>query len=183
MTIKPNICPFCGSSEIEVQTDGYLHEIECSGCGVTGSVYDSHDNAVEAWNRRATQPAADQLPAEISLHLMGTIVDEVFDGGIEDASVISDIYRVIARESRTAQPPSEQLWAVHAQGPDDLYAAFSREEAEAHAAELNALPCWAGISVSAVVIESPWPAAEHWKYLVEQEREHHNAAVRGAEHE
>jgi len=46
----------------------------------------------------ATQPAADSLPPEISRSLMGRIVDEVFDGGIEDSSVISDIYRVIARE-------------------------------------------------------------------------------------
>lgn len=87
------------------------------------------------------------------------------------------------RAARATQPAAEQLWAVHAQGPDDLYAAFSREEAEAHAAALNAIPCPPGISVSAVVIESPWPAADHWKYLVEQEREHNKEAVRGAEHE
>ncbi|WP_273808761.1 MULTISPECIES: hypothetical protein [unclassified Pseudomonas] len=88
--------------------------------------------------------------------------------------------------------PAEQLWAVHAQGPDDLFAAFSREDAEAHAAGLNALPCPPGISVSAVVIESPWPAAEHWKYLAEmwkyladkeQESNSRTAAVRGADHE
>lgn len=70
-----------------------------------------------------------------------------------------------------------ELWAVHAQGPDDLYAAFSREDAEKHAAELNALPMPEGISVSAVVVASPWPAAEHWKYLAEQEREHNGALV------
>ncbi len=68
-----------------------------------------------------------------------------------------------------------ELWAVHAQGPDDLYAAFSREDAEKHAADLNALPMPEGISVGAVVIPSPWLAAEHWKYLAEQEREHKDA--------
>jgi len=66
----------------------------------------------------------------------------------------------------------DELWAVHAQGPDELYAAFSREDAEQHAAALNALPMPAGIQVSAVVIASPWSAAEHWKYSAEQEREH-----------
>lgn len=35
---------------------------------------------------------------EISLGLLEKIVDEVFDGAIEDASVIEDIYRVIAHE-------------------------------------------------------------------------------------
>ncbi|WP_024767481.1 hypothetical protein [Pseudomonas nitroreducens] len=77
-----------------------------------------------------------------------------------------------------AQPPSlpPELWAVHAQGPDELYAAFSREDAEKHAAELNTLTMPEGISVGAVVMPSPWPAAEHWMYLAEQEREHGDSA-------
>ncbi|MFO6277926.1 hypothetical protein, partial [Pseudomonas aeruginosa] len=66
------------------------------------------------------------------------------------------------------------MWAVHAQGPDELYAAFTREDAEKHAAELNALPMPEGIAVGAVVVPSPWPEAEHWKYLAEQERDHKN---------
>ena len=36
---------------------------------------------------------------EISRELLGKIVDECFDGAIEDCKVIEDIYRVIARES------------------------------------------------------------------------------------
>lgn len=73
-----------------------------------------------------------------------------------------------------AHPAAErpELWAVHAQGPDELYAAFTRADAEKHAAELNCLPV--PVSVSAVVIPSPWPAAEHWQYLAEQERDHKN---------
>lgn len=74
-----------------------------------------------------------------------------------------------AVEQDTAQ---DERWAVHAQGPDELYAAFSREDAEQHAAALNTLSMPAGIQVSAIVVESPWPAAEHWKYLAEQERDH-----------
>ncbi len=74
------------------------------------------------------------------------------------------------------QPEAErpELWAVHAQGPDELYAAFTREDAEKHAAELNALPMPEGIAVGAVVVPSPWPEAEHWKYLAGQERDHKN---------
>ncbi|HCD9060313.1 TPA: hypothetical protein NEF99_001039 [Pseudomonas aeruginosa] len=71
-----------------------------------------------------------------------------------------------------AEAERPELWAVHAQGPDELYAAFSREDAEKHAAELNALPMPEGIAVGAVVVPSPWPEAEHWKYLAEQERDH-----------
>ncbi|EOV3798685.1 TPA: hypothetical protein ACQQSP_001398 [Pseudomonas aeruginosa] len=75
-----------------------------------------------------------------------------------------------------AHPAAErpELWAVHAQGPDELYAAFTREDAEKHAAELNALPMPEGITVDAVVVSSPWPAVEHWQYLAEQERDHKN---------
>ena len=70
--------------------------------------------------------------------------------------------------------PHEQaeLWAVHVEGPDDLYAAFSREDAERHASELNAIQVPEGVFISAVVIPSPWGAVEHWQYLAEQEREH-----------
>lgn len=75
-----------------------------------------------------------------------------------------------------AHPAAErsELWAVHAQGPDELYAAFSREDAEKHAAELNALPRPEGIAVGAVVVPSPWPAVQHWQYLAEQEQDHKN---------
>lgn len=67
--------------------------------------------------------------------------------------------------------PTEQLWAVHAQGPDELWAAESREEAEHHAAALNALPGQTDtIKVNAVVIPSPWSEVEHWKTLAEQWR-------------
>ncbi|EPM3902691.1 hypothetical protein ACTLPN_000303 [Pseudomonas aeruginosa] len=71
-----------------------------------------------------------------------------------------------------AEAERPELWAVHAQGPDEMYAAFTREDAEKHAAELNALPMPEGIAVGAVVVSSPWPAAEHWQYLAEQERDH-----------
>ncbi|HHX0886507.1 TPA: hypothetical protein ACU6E5_004292 [Pseudomonas aeruginosa] len=73
-----------------------------------------------------------------------------------------------------AEAERPELWAVHAQGPDELYAAFTREGAEKHAAELNALPMPEGIAVGAVVVPSPWPEVEHWKYLAEQERDHKN---------
>ncbi|HHQ2709903.1 TPA: hypothetical protein ACSPNY_001716 [Pseudomonas aeruginosa] len=80
--------------------------------------------------------------------------------------------RNVMPEQAEAERP--ELWAVHAQGPDELYAGFSREDAEKHAAELNALPMPEGIAVGAVVVPSPWPEAEHWKYLAEQERDHKN---------
>lgn len=59
------------------------------------------EKAVQAawigWKHRAalqSQP----MPPEISRDLLGGIVDQVFGGAIEDATVIEDIYRVIACE-------------------------------------------------------------------------------------
>lgn len=72
---------------------------------------------------------------------------------------------------RAAQPATEHLWAVHAQGPDELWAAESHEAAEQHAAALNALPGQTDtIKVNAIVIRSPWSEVEHWKTLAEQWR-------------
>lgn len=64
----------------------------------------------EAWREVAEIAQAEAhavaMPLEISRDLLGKIVDEVFDGAIEDASVIEDVYRVIAREHATMAEPS-----------------------------------------------------------------------------
>lgn len=72
----------------------------------------------------------------------------------------------------TSTNAAPQLFAVHAQGPDEIYPAYDRADAERHAAELNALRMPPGISVSAVVIPSPLTELEHWKCFAEQEHEH-----------
>ncbi|MCC0321287.1 hypothetical protein [Pseudomonas aeruginosa] len=96
----------------------------------------------------------------------------------EEGSVLLDEEPTTAQPSplqaEQAEAERPELWAVHAQGPDELYAAFSREDAEKHAAELNALPMPEGIAVGAVVVPSPWPAVQHWQYLAEQEQDHKN---------
>jgi len=54
---------------------------------------------VKELEQKAEVPApAVAMPSEIPRDLLGKIVDEVFDGAIEDPSVIEDVYRVIARE-------------------------------------------------------------------------------------
>lgn len=65
-----------------------------------------------------------------------------------------------------------ELWAVHAQGPDDIYPAFDRADAERHAAELNAIPTPPDISIAAVVVPSPLDPLSHWQSVAEMEREH-----------
>ncbi|HFN4543866.1 TPA: hypothetical protein ACGSPD_001804 [Pseudomonas aeruginosa] len=96
--------------------------------------------------------------------------------GAEFSKVLSENLVELSSEAKPEQAEAErpELWAVHAQGPDELYAAFTREDAEKHAAELNALPMPEGIAVGAVVVPSPWPAVQHWQYLAEQEQDHKN---------
>lgn len=126
-------------------------------------------------------PAAPTVKAEqgtTSDKYRAELYDEVWQkardigyGNVTDALV--ELERLKPAPSLPAAGSAEEeLWAVHAQGPDDLYPAFSRDDADTHAAALNSLPMPEGISVSAVVVPSPWPAVEHWKYLAEQERDH-----------
>ncbi|KES23131.1 hypothetical protein [Pseudomonas sp. AAC] len=118
------------------------------------------------------------MAMELIRHIAGLYGGKAIKGDITQVYITGNeiwmAQQVLAEQAEGAQG---DLWAVHAKGPDDLYAAFSREDAEKHAAELNALPMPKGIAVSAVVVASPWPAAEHWKYLAEQEREHNGALV------
>ena len=147
----------CGTCEPEgvMATDG-SGPFDCPDCGKKAAAR----NGSEAAETRAVtglEGAAQTTPDTYTAVDMATAAAQGFRDGqaaVEQAAV------------------QDELWAVHAQGPDELYAAFSREDAEQHAAALNALPMPAGIQVSAVVIASPWSAAEHWKYLAEQEREH-----------
>lgn len=88
-----------------------------------------------------------------------------------------------AEWQRSQASAAPELWAVHVQGPDELYAAFSREDADQHVAALNALPMPPGMkadALGAVVIRSPWSEAEHWRYLAEQERDHKNDLIAAA---
>lgn len=77
--------------------------------------------AIEAAGMKAAQAApAVAMPPEISRDLLGKIVDEVFDGAIEDASVIEDVYRVIVREQQAAPAVVNQQVTTAAVAPDAL---------------------------------------------------------------
>ena len=68
--------------------------------------------------QQAHHPVA--MPPEISRDLLGKIVDEVFDGAIEDPSVIEDVYRVIVREQLAAPAVVNQQVTTAAVAPDAL---------------------------------------------------------------
>lgn len=111
---------------------------------------------------------SDWAPCDFSRYLYCSKSPEM------DTRVVEVTAQPSPAQAEQAEAERPALWAVHAQGPDELYAAFSREDAEKHAAELNTLPMPEGIAVGAVVVPSPWPAVQHWQYLAEQEQDHKN---------
>lgn len=180
----PALCSECAADAYRARA-ALAHRAPevCSECSDTGKVYDESGDGPWSCYACTGNP-------EVIGYANGDELDNMLD---DRTAVLSPgktsfhtvpVYRLIRAalaHPSPAQAEAErpELWAVHAQGPDELYAAFSREDAEKHAAELNALPMPEGIAVGAVVVPSPWPEAEHWKYLAEQEREHVDVARAG----
>jgi Lar family restriction alleviation protein len=53
--LKP--CPFCGGTDISCADAGYKTDIwfvQCEDCGATFPHFDSKEEAIDHWNRRAT---------------------------------------------------------------------------------------------------------------------------------
>ena len=85
--LKPCMC--CESNDIEIITyEEKYHSrkiAKCMNCGARGSVCDSKEEAIEAWN---TRPAEDVLTAEIerlkkTIKEIRNIADKGFDMGID----------------------------------------------------------------------------------------------------
>lgn len=84
-------------SRLEVQTS--QHGV----AALTTALTQANTALLLALTETTDDAPAGILPPEISRELLGQVVDEVFGGAIEDATVIEDIYRVIARS--VAPPP------------------------------------------------------------------------------
>ena len=78
------------------------------------------------------------MPPEISRDLLGKIVDEVFDGAIEDPRVIEDVYRVIAREYLAAPAVVNQQLTTAASQEDGLVS-VTKNDANNYCLILSAL--------------------------------------------
>lgn len=86
------------------------------------------ENGRKAWGKKPSETV--KVPSEISRQLLGNVVDEVFDGAIEDVSVIEDIYRVIVREyghpARYGHPAEPEGWQLVPKEPtEEMLAATS----------------------------------------------------------
>lgn len=88
-------CPFCGSNMIAVcsETDDELgatwHFIRCTACCSHGGYYQSSEEAVAAWNRRANSPAFNALDEAAQLLddcLIRIYPSAASEGRIEEAA-------------------------------------------------------------------------------------------------
>lgn len=52
---KPTIlpCPFCGGESRVVRNPSYRHVVVCNTCNARGPPYETWQEAIENWNRRA----------------------------------------------------------------------------------------------------------------------------------
>lgn len=71
--IALSACPFCGGEAIATEDeDNHIHMITCNECGGSSDWCDSEEDAVSAWNTRATQsrPEAElpELPESYGTH-------------------------------------------------------------------------------------------------------------------
>jgi Lar family restriction alleviation protein len=61
--LKP--CPFCGSTRLGTEWDGFSRRVRCYDCIATGPVSQKdRDGAVEAWNKRRADGLRNFLDAE-----------------------------------------------------------------------------------------------------------------------
>ena len=75
------------------------------------------------------------------------------------------------------------LWAVNVQGPDDLFAAPSKEEAERRARRMNASKLFAECNSTGAIMEAvviPWPdsAGDHKEDLATWDKEQMEEATK-----
>lgn len=50
---KLKACPFCGGeAKLTAYNGGYFNGVDCSKCGVHGTVRHNAEDAIAAWNKR-----------------------------------------------------------------------------------------------------------------------------------
>ena len=54
--MEPKPCPFCGSTDLEVDDEVEKSTVYCEKCDIDGPTGEDKDEAIELWNRRISTP-------------------------------------------------------------------------------------------------------------------------------
>ena len=65
MSQELNHCPFCGSHELCPRDQDGISWVECCDCNAEGPTTEFLDDAIDAWNSRATPPGYALVPIEL----------------------------------------------------------------------------------------------------------------------
>ena len=94
--LKP--CPFCGSTNVKIMTNGEGWWVECLKCGAMSGIGEySDDEAIETWNRRAAlfeRPNIHKVSEDVAMYIMN-IPDETVRYG--ECLELADWFLLTAR--------------------------------------------------------------------------------------
>jgi hypothetical protein len=156
--------PVADSLEERMKAAGMLSVAELLA-GTPMDAFTKHAgvNGIATLGQWAEMKRAEYIKLNARYELGEKPKDELYEWVLAHAAVFTELH-VNLKAAQAGESP-EQLYAVHAEGPDELFAATSLEVAQKHARDLNVLH---GGGSSAKVIDTPWTPAEHWKTLAEQ---------------
>lgn len=108
--LKPCMC--CESNDIEIITYEEKYHTRkiatCMDCGARGSVCDSKEEAIEAWN---TRPAEDALQAEIE-RLKGEVADRDIEGYAGFMIGVDQMKKTVAEKDKEIERLKEALTQI-----------------------------------------------------------------------
>lgn len=93
MSDKLKPCPFCGSVHFSVLDFESRYRVECNFCKARTGIWNSEQDAIDAWNRRV-QPtfAPDERDA------IKEMFEEHFEGKPHEEAIIKKCYAAMKRE-------------------------------------------------------------------------------------
>lgn len=96
MNLKP--CPHCHKTKEEADelsrrlvqktcyTESNAHVVQCNWCGLSGPIFDTHDESIKAWNEL---PRKQLEIASITAELRHLYQNLITDGAVKDTAAIA----------------------------------------------------------------------------------------------
>lgn len=137
-------CPFCGG-EAEIRTN-FVHQFAvCKECAAVSDYKNCESEAISAWNRRASPPAAESDDA-IYANLLAVIADIRHKTGVGHKPMLDELADVLAEKIKAGSPPAAvpDAWNKLLLAAKILYQNAEGCAANHHARDFKAfgLPGW-----------------------------------------